>query len=162
MWIYWIIYTPFFIELSFENFLAPCISTLQSVTINNRTREHMQCVSSVDSDRPCLSLNSSSWRSETSCFTEPKSSPHHQPIHHCRMRYLDNNTFWSQLSLNWTCSSTLCELMNVDSVGLTAPRVPGVSIQLCVCQRLAEDKATSLTVMSDGWRCLNLYISRKG
>ena len=49
-----------------------------------------------------------------------------------------------QLSLNLTCSS-LCELRNVDNTGLTAPRDLGGSVQLCVGQRLAGDKATTKT-----------------
>ena len=38
--------------------------------------------------------------------------------------------------------------MNVDSVGLTAPRVPGFNIHLCVCQRLAEDRHVRWIEMS--------------
>ena len=53
------------------------------------------------------------------------------------------------------------ELRNVDGVGLTALRIPGVSIQLSV---LAEDKALkqSLTLMADGGKCLNIYVPVEG
>ena len=43
-----------------EDLLAPCIPTLQPVTESNKTSEHMLCVSSVASNRPRLSLDSSS------------------------------------------------------------------------------------------------------
>ena len=46
-----------------------------------------------------------------------------------------------QFSVNLTCSS-LRELANAEYTGLTAPRDLGASIQLCVGQRLAGDKAT--------------------
>ena len=85
------------------------------------------------------------------------------------LRYLDCNTFWSliQLSLNLTCSSSLCELRNKDGAWLTAPMDLGASIQLCVCQRLEEDKGNyrglkGVWPLSDGGKCLNMYISRKG
>ena len=73
------------------------------------------------------------------------------------------NTFWPliQLSLNLTCSS-LCEVGNAGNTGLTAPRDLGVSIQLCVGQRLAGNKAIVGTKMEPDscvrWRKISKHI----